>query len=240
MKLKPLSFILILCLHSKLGIAQSPLDSNIDPVVQDKIKTLLQTQKDIKLKQYDSQLIEINLGVKTLFASSDGKYLFASPIIDTQNKTNIVELKDKQNRKSKLENLPQEMRLSFPASNQSKHTITLFTDIDCGYCRRFHQQIPELSAKGINVNYIMLPRAGINSASFEKTNSVLCSSSPQHDMTLAMKNQFNAKNTCNSSLKEQVVLAHEFGINSTPTIILPDGTINIGYLSSQQIIQILN
>jgi len=240
MKLKSLNLALVLCLYSKSYFAQSQTDLTVDLSTQNKIIATLQTQKDLKITKYNSQLIEINLGAKTLFASIDGRYIFAGAIIDTHSKTNIVELREKQNRKIKLSNLPKDMQLNFPATVKNQHTITLFTDIDCGYCRRFHKQIPELNAKGISVNYIMLPRAGLNSPSFDKTNSVLCSDNPQHNMTLAMNNQFNANNVCNSNLKQQLALASEFGINSTPTIILPDGSINPGYLTSEQLTQILN
>jgi len=240
MKLKSLSLALVLCFYSNSNLAQSQSEFTVDPSTKNKIIALLQTKKDLKITKYDSQLIEINLGAKTLFASSDGKYIFAGAVIDTHSKINIVELKEKQNRKLKLDNLSKNMQLSFPATNEEQHTITLFTDIDCGYCRRFHKQIPELNAKGISVNYIMLPRAGLNSPSFDKTNSVLCSDNPQHNMTLAMNNQFTASNECKSNLKQQLALASEFGISSTPTIILPDGSITPGYLTSEQLTQILN
>jgi thiol:disulfide interchange protein DsbC len=240
MKLKLLSIALVFCFYSKINFAQNQAQITVEPSIKNKIIALLQTKKDLKITQYDSQLIEINLGSKTLFASSDGKYIFAGAVIDTHSKTNIVELKEKQNRKIKLDNLPKEMRLSFPATAKQQHSITLFTDIDCGYCRRFHKQIPELNAKGISVNYIMLPRAGLNSPSFDKTNSVLCSDNPQLNMTLAMNNQFNANNVCKSNLKQQLALASEFSISSTPTIILPDGSITPGYLATKQLTQILN
>lgn len=240
MKLKSLSFALALCFYSNSNLAQSQTQIIVEPSIKNKIIALLQTKKDLKITQYDSQLIEINLGTKTLFASSDGKYIFAGAIIDTHSKTNIVELKEKQNRKFKLDNLSKNMQLKFPSTTEEQHIITLFTDIDCGYCRQFHKQIPELNAKGISVSYIMLPRAGLNSPSFDKTNSVLCSDNPQHNMTLAMNNQFSTNNACKSSLKQQLALASEFGINSTPTIILPDGSITPGYLTSEQLTQILN
>lgn len=240
MKLKSLSFALALCFYSNSNLAQSQTKIIVEPSIKNKIIALLQTKKDLKITQYDSQLIEIHLGTKTLFASSDGKYIFAGAIIDTHSKTNIVELKEKQNRKFKLDNLSKNMQLKFPSTTEEQHLITLFTDIDCGYCRQFHKQIPEINDKGISVNYIMLPRAGLNSPSFDKTNSVLCSDNPQHNMTLAMNNQFSTNNPCKSSLKQQLALASEFGINSTPTIILPDGSITPGYLTSEQLTQILN
>ena len=160
MKLKSLSFALVLCFYTNSNLAQSQDETVVDPSIKNKIISLLQTQNNLKITQYNSQLIEINLGAKTLFASTDGRYIFAGAIIDTHSKTNIVELKAKQNRKFKLDNLSKDMQLNFPSTIEEQHTITLFTDIDCGYCRRFHKQIPELNAKGISVNYIMLPRAG--------------------------------------------------------------------------------
>ncbi|SFC42739.1 DsbC family protein [Pseudoalteromonas denitrificans] len=240
MKPKLFKLALLLCFFSLDTVAKDEVKPLIDPKTISKIKAIFNTQSNIKVKPFDSQLIEINLGAKTLFASPNGKYIFAGPVINTQNRTNIVDTKEKQYRANKIKHLPDNMQLRFPATTEAQHTITLFTDIDCGYCRRFHTQIPELNAKGISVNYIMLPRAGLNSKSFNKTVSVLCSDDPQKNMTLAMKNQFTSSQTCKNSVTEQLALANEFGISSTPTLILPDGTINIGLVNSEQLINLLN
>ncbi len=204
--------------------------------VINKIKTIFNHPKNLIVKPYNAHLIEINLGAKVLFASTDAEYIFAGAILETATKTNIVEAKENQSRQNRISSLKDNMTLKFAATSESKHTITLFTDIDCAYCRRFHKQIPELNAKGISVNYIMLPRAGLNSKTYDKTLSVLCSDQPQENMTLAMNNAFSASNTCNSSLEDQYALAAEFNINSTPTMIFPDGSIVRGLMTPDQLL----
>lgn len=127
--------------------------------------------------------------------------------------------------------LAPDMYLSFPAPNNEHHAVTVFTDIDCTCCRRFHSFMPTYNELGITVNYVMLPRAGLNSPSYNKAASVFCSSNPTENMTLAMQGEFNQKNSCEHTITNQLQLASELGITSTPTMILPDGEIKVGFLA---------
>lgn len=203
------------------------------------IRELFDNDPRLKIGSYRDQLLEINLGANTYFATKDGQYLFAGPVFNVQSRQNITEVKKQAYRAEKIMSLQEDMYLSYPAIDE-KNSITLFTDIDCGYCRQFHRQLDAINDLGITVNYIMLPRSGINSSSFDKTLSVLCSDNPQKNMTLAMQGQFNKSQQCQSTLVEQLELAHELGIQTTPSMILPDGRIKQGLVSAKQLAQLLN
>ena len=41
-----------------------------------------------------------------------------------------------------------------------KYSVSIFTDIDCTYCRRLHSEIDEYLAAGIEVRYFLYPRGG--------------------------------------------------------------------------------
>jgi thiol:disulfide interchange protein DsbC len=187
----------------------------------------------------DTGLLEISIGAKTYFASRDGRFIFAGPILDTYTRENIVELKARQYRVQKLAQLPDDMQLNFPAVSDTLHTVTVFTDIDCKFCRRFHSLMEEFNKLGVSVKYVMLPRAGINSDSYRKSVAVLCSKQPQANMTLAMKDEFNGAQTCDHSVQQQMMLAQELGIDSTPTLLLPNGQLHVGLVKPAQLFEIL-
>lgn len=206
--------------------------------VQTQIRALFNNDPKLTIASYDNQLLEIKLGAQTFFATADGNYLFAGTMLNVQSRQNITELKAQEYRAERIATLSSDMYLSYPA-NSEQHSVTLFTDIDCGYCRRFHRQLDEINARGITINYIMLPRGGLNSPTFDKTQSVLCSVNPRNNMTLAMRGEFNESHQCQHTLSEQMQLARELGINTTPSLILPDGKLKQGLISSQELARLL-
>ena len=194
----------------------------------------------IEVTPYDKYLKEITVGTKTYFASLDGRYIFTGPIFDTQSRQDIVEVRTKAMRHKMLAKLPKDSTLTYPATTQEKHVITVFTDIDCGYCRKLHSQIDAFNTLGVSVRYVMLPRAGINTRSFKKAVSALCSETPNSTMTLAMMgNEIDTKN-CSNNVNQQMQLAKQLNITATPTILLPDGSLTVGYITADQLIDLLN
>lgn len=218
--------------------ATTNIDTNAD--VKNRIKQIFANNPHTQIKPFDKHFYEINIGIKTFFASSDGRYIFTGPVIDTQTKQNISEQRAQLYRKERISNLDNNMTLSFPATGPKSHTVTLFTDIDCTFCRKLHSHMNEFNASGITFNYVMLPRAGRNSHSFNKTVSVLCSAQPQESMTQAMKGQSFEPNHCANTLSEQLALASELEINSTPTMILPDGQLRLGTITPSELLTLLN
>jgi thiol:disulfide interchange protein DsbC len=196
---------------------------------------------EVSIQRYNQQLLEVTIGGRSVFASNDGRYLYVGKVIDTQEKIDISEKIAQSNRLKQLANLEDEYQLSFPATAKELFEVTLFTDIDCGYCRRFHGNLVQYNALGIRVNYVMLPRAGKNSASYNKTAAVLCSSNPQANMTLAMQGQFLAPTSsvdtqCKNNLNQQMLLASKLGITATPTMLLANGSVIEGVVKPKQLL----
>jgi thiol:disulfide interchange protein DsbC len=162
-------------------------------------------------------------------------------VIDTHEKIDIGEQVTQINRVHALAKLDSNNQLTFPATVNELFSVSLFTDIDCGYCRRFHENMTQYNALGIRVNYLMLPRAGKNSASYDKTAAVLCSSTPQESMTLAMQGKFSAgtalvDSACKDNLDKQMLIATQFGISATPTLLLPNGGIIEGVINPEKLL----
>jgi thiol:disulfide interchange protein DsbC len=222
----------LVCLQSQSGYASE---------IQTKIQNIF-ANKHAVISDYDSQLKKVVVDDSNIyFATHDGRYLFAGPIIDTEKKTNIVSLQENQLRRTYLNSLPENLLVSYPSHGENKHTITVVTDIDCPYCRKFHNSIPSINKRGITVNYVMLPRAGVGSGSHKKTISALCSDSPADTITSAMQNISPTDKDCKTnSMSQHMQIAQHLKVNSTPTIILPNGQLKVGLVNPEQLFALLD
>lgn len=208
--------------------------------IQTKIQAAFGNKPTV-ISEFDDQLKKVVVdGTNLYFATHDGRYLFAGPIIDTEKKINIVDLQEKQLRSTYLNSLPEDLLVSYASAGETKHTITVVTDIDCPYCRKFHNYIPDINQRGVTVNYVMLPRAGVGSGSHKKTISALCSDVPADAITNAMQNINPADKNCKSnSMSQHMQIAQRLKVNSTPTIILPNGQLKVGLINPEQLFALL-
>jgi len=214
--------------------------------VYQRIHEFFQNTAGVSIQRYNQQLLEVSIGARSFLASNDGRYIYVGKVIDTYAKIDLIEQVTQKNRVKRLAKFGDKNQLTFPASVKELFAVTLFTDIDCGYCRRFHNNMAQYNALGIRVNYLMFPRAGKHSESYNKTVSVLCSTKPEENMTLAMTGGFSAANflvdnslvdkACLDNLDQQMLLASEFGISATPTMILPNGGVIKGVLNPEQLL----
>jgi thiol:disulfide interchange protein DsbC len=215
-------------------------DHTISSTAFKNIKTFFGDYSEVSIRRYNQGLLEINTGIRSYFSSIDGRYLFLGKIIDTQNKIDISEQVARGHRVNILAQFDNENTVTFPATAKELFFVNLFTDIDCGYCRRFHSNMAQYNALGIRVNYFMLPRAGKHSKSYNKTTAVLCSQNPQKNITLAMQGRlFTSSSTntsCQSNLDEQMLVANKLGISVTPTMLLPNGDLIEGALSPDKLL----
>lgn len=232
--------------HAQSNNAQEAMvkENNSQPISSNASKSIhafFNNSTEVSIKRYNQQLLEVTIGARSVFASNDGRYLYVGKVIDTQEKSDISEQVAQKNRLKKLANLDDEYQLIFPAIAKELFEVTLFTDIDCGYCRRFHGSMTQYNALGIRINYLMLPRAGKNSNSYHKTAAVLCSTNPQENMTLAMQGKFSVPTSsvdarCRNKLDKQMSLANELGITATPTLLLANGAVIEGVVTPEQLL----
>lgn len=179
-------------------------------------------------------------GGTTLYADREAKHFFAGDLYFVQPTgfVNATERARTGDRKRLLDELDESEMLVFaPPSEKIKATITVFTDIDCGYCRKLHQEVPELNRLGIAVRYLAYPRAGIGSPSYDKIVSAWCADNPNIAMTKAKSGQEIETRTCANPVAAQYALGDQFGVNGTPAVIFEDGTLQPGYLPALQMAQ---
>jgi thiol:disulfide interchange protein DsbC len=164
-------------------------------------------------------------GGEFVYVTKDGKYIIDGNAYDVETKHDLTADARARVRKDALDKVGPDKRIVFspPAPLAPKHTITVFTDVDCPFCRRFHQQIAAYNAKGIAVDYLFYPLS-IHPGADKKAEAVWCSQDRPNAFTAAMAGKDPGKATCPNPVGELTDLAKNLGIGGTPTIIAADGT----------------
>lgn len=169
---------------------------------------------------------------QVFYFSGDGSHFFTGDLYEVKlnGLSNVSENARTQERKDIIAGLDESDMLIFsPRKELIKATLTVFTDIDCVYCRKLHNEIPELNRLGIAVRYLAYPRSGLQSDSYDKYVSVWCSDTPKITFTKAKLGEKVPKKTCKNPVAEQFMLGSRIGVNSTPSLIFEDGTLQPGY-----------
>jgi thiol:disulfide interchange protein DsbC len=183
-------------------------------------------------------MYEISVGTNVFYVSEDGKYLIEGHLIDIAARKDLTENRQNEAHVAALKNLGEDKMIIFQPKT-SKHTVTIFTDIDCGYCRKLHSEIDSYMAENITIRYIFFPRAGKDSESYKKAVSVWCADDRKAALTAAKKGEAVKNKTCNNPVDEHMKLGMEFQVNGTPTIISETGVVYPGYLSAKQLAETL-
>jgi thiol:disulfide interchange protein DsbC len=179
-------------------------------------------------------LYEVVIGAHLFYVSGDGRYLIQGSVIDTRTRQNITENKMNSVRKSALAKVDEKDMIIFSPKNP-RHTITVFTDIDCGYCRKLHSQIGEFMAEGIRVRYLSFPRTGIGSPSYDEAVSVWCSADRKTALTEAKQGKTPPPKTCANPVAAEYRLGESLGVSGTPSIVLEDGQLLPGYVPPKRL-----
>ncbi|MBT5032620.1 MAG: DsbC family protein [Proteobacteria bacterium] len=114
--------------------------------------------------------------------------------------------------------------------------INVFTDVDCGYCRKLHTEVSELNAAGLQVRYMAYPRSGIDSKTYHTMVSVWCSDDQKTALTEAKLGRYPEDATCSNPVSDQYSLGQQVGVTGTPTIITDSGEVIPGYMPSEALL----
>jgi thiol:disulfide interchange protein DsbC len=183
-------------------------------------------------------LYEVMLGTEMIYLSEDGRYILQGDLIDLGEKINLSEQERETARKRILESIPASETIDF-VPDAAQHTVYVFTDTTCGYCRLFHRDMAELNGKGVAVRYLAYPRAGIGSESFREMESVWCAADPNEAMTLAKGGRPVKPTQCDNPVQRQYELGQALGVRGTPAIYLENGREMPGYRPPDELLEAL-
>jgi thiol:disulfide interchange protein DsbC len=176
-------------------------------------------------------LYEVTAGANILYVSEDGKY-------DLEARKDLTEGKLSDARKLAIDKLGEEQMIVFKPE-KSKYKVSVFTDIDCGYCRKLHSEMDQYMAEGISIRYLFYPRAGKGSDSYDKAVSVWCADDRNAALTAAKKGETPEVKTCDNPIDEHMQLGVDFEARGTPMIITEKGNIFPGYVPAKQLAKAL-
>ena len=172
---------------------------------------------------------QVALGARVVYVSQDAKLLIQGTLIDLGSRESLTGQAEAALRVGMLAGVGDESRITFAAANP-RHEITVFTDIDCGYCRRMHAEIDEYNRLGITVNYLFYPRAGIGSESYQKAVNVWCAPDRRKALTEAKAGKDLPQANCTSPVTRDYDLGRRIGLDGTPAIYSANGTQLGGYV----------
>jgi thiol:disulfide interchange protein DsbC len=169
-----------------------------------------------------------------IYVSNDGRYLMQGSLYDITNRTNLGEASMAKVRARLLKSIPVSDRIVFAPANP-KYTVTVFTDVECGYCRKLHSQIADYNRQGIEVQYMAYPRMGLGSDDFRKMVSVWCAQDPRKALTDAKNDRPVPARDCKNPVTMEYKLGQRVGLTGTPMILASDGTQLGGYIPPEQL-----
>lgn len=175
-------------------------------------------------------------GGQVAYVSADGKYLMHGSLYDIDQRMDLTESRMDGIRRAELAKVPATKRVEF-APADPRYRVTVFTDFDCGYCRKLHSQIEQYNKAGIAVDYLFYPRSGLNTPSYDKAVSVWCAKDRHGAFTQAKLGAEPERATCTNPVAEEYAMGQRLGITGTPTVIASDGSVIGGYLAPEQMLQ---
>ena len=176
--------------------------------------------------------------LQPIYVSQDGNFFIYGDMyqINSNRIINITNEETKSRRVDLLSSIPSNELIIFKSKNEIS-AITVFTDVDCGYCRKLHSQISEYNKVGITVKYAAFPRSGIGTQTFTRMVGAWCADDPKKVITdLKNDKKLNLDFCDDQPIAKHYVIGQKLGISGTPAIITPDGELIPGYVSPEELL----
>lgn len=184
-------------------------------------------------------LYEVRSGAEVGYVSTDGRFYVDGDVFDMTSRNNLTEERRKEGRLALLAGVSDAEAIVFAPKGAVRHTLTVFTDVDCTYCRRMHQEIAEFNRLGIRVRYLMYPRNGPGTEAWRKAEAVWCSADRRDALTRAKRGEELKAPRCAAPITAQYELGRQLGIRGTPGIFTDDGEYLAGYMPAASMAQYL-
>ena len=217
------------------GAQNAMAGDDTNSIVEDKIRTMVPNAKTIAISETPIEgIMQVQINSDIVYVSSDGKYLLQGQIMEIDTRHNLTDQAKSGIRQGLLTDLNADEQITF-APEEAKFDLLVFTDIDCGYCRKLHNQMEGYNEEGIAIHYMAFPRAGLGSASYDKFVSVWCADDQKSALTLAKNGDDPEPQKCPNPIAEQYELGREIGVTGTPALVTSDGTLIPGYMPPEQL-----
>jgi thiol:disulfide interchange protein DsbC len=183
-------------------------------------------------------IYEFMQGADISYLTADGKYFLDGNLYDMESRENLTEVQRTHARVAMISAVPESQMLIFGPKNP-QYTITVFTDVDCAYCRKLHSEMAELNHLGVRVRYMFFPRTGPNTDSWKKAEVVWCSANRNDALTRAKAGaQLDLTKVCDGTpVAREYALGQSIGVHGTPAIVTENGDYISGYMPPRELVQ---
>jgi len=235
--MKPIKTLISTLLGCSL-LVSTQIHADEDAVRQSVKKAMPSLKVDSIAPSAVKGLYEVIAGPNILYVSDSGQYLLQGHLIDLVAKKDLTEQKMAGARSVALTQMGEDNMIVFKPE-KSKYKVSIFTDIDCGYCRKLHTEMDKYLAEGIAIQYMFYPRAGKGSASYKKAVSVWCADDRNKALTVAKNGGELEEKTCENPVDKHMELATRFEVRGTPMIVTESGTVLPGYVPADRLAKVL-
>jgi thiol:disulfide interchange protein DsbC len=217
-----------------ISLAAVAADTDFSEVEQS-IRSLAPGAASIAISETPIEgLLMVQIEGDIVYATSDGKYLIQGRVLDMETREDLTEAAKAQVRRDLLAKVDTGSQITF-APAEPKYDLMVFTDIDCGYCRKLHAEIDQYNEQGIAIHYMAFPRAGVGSHSYDKAVSVWCAGNQRDALTQAKLGEEPDPAQCDNPIDEQYALGRELGVTGTPSLLTSAGQMIPGYVPPEQL-----
>ena len=226
---------LLACIAAQAG------DAELEARLAKRLKTVLPDDKITGVRPAPVKgVVEVLLGATVLYMSEDGRYVLRGDLFDLDSKSNLTDTRRQEARVAAFAAIDPATTIEFaPGKGKSRRMLYVFTDIDCGYCRKFHKQVLQLNNAGITVRYLAFPRTGLDSESAHKAETVWCSENRQEALTLAKSGTMPPARQCKNPVADQFHLGQSMGVHGTPAVFTEEGEELGGFIPAEDLIHML-
>jgi len=203
--------------------------------VRERLGALVGSDSEISIAESPlPNILQVRLGSDIVYITDDGRYLLQGRVLDLDTRQDITDQARSKIRRELIDDIDYDELISY-GSEDAEFEVIVFTDVDCGYCRRLHQQVAEYNDADIRISYAAFPRAGLGSQTFNKMTSVWCSADQQAAMDLAKGGGTPEPAECDSPVADLYQLGQSVGVTGTPALVTPGGDLIPGYVPPEDL-----
>lgn len=232
MRLLPFAAVLILSSTAAVAAAANAPSTDVRAAIAERLDV---KPEDIRPSPVPG-LFEVVSGTEVGYVSADGRFYIDGDVFDMATRANLTEERRRSGRAALLKGIHDEDTIVF-APKGYKYTVNVFTDVDCGYCRKLHAEITELNRLGVKVRYLMYPRNGPGTEAWKKAEAVWCSDNRNDALTRAKRGEAVSARACDTPVATQYALGQEVGIRGTPGIVTDRGDYIAGYMPAPRLVE---
>ncbi|TQV64190.1 MAG: DsbC family protein [Halothiobacillaceae bacterium] len=185
-------------------------------------------------------IYEVVAGPDVVYMTGDARYMFQGALIDFEQRKNLTEARLTGIRADMLRQIKDEDTVIYAAEGETRYTITVFTDPSCPYCRKLHNEVPELNKQGVKVRYVLYPRAGLESPIGKSSIGIMCAKDRKAELDKSLGGQSVSLPACDKHpLARQLELGAQMGLEGTPFIVTDSGQVIPGYRPAAELVKML-